>query len=64
MMGVKHEFGRDHPLKFQLHFERRVARRQPGSIADAKYMRIHCNGALAESHVEHDIGGLAARSGQ
>src|SRR5688572_11534870 len=59
-MGVALE-GLGHDLlELELDLERRLARRQPGAIADTKDMRVDRDGRLAKSDVEHDIGGLAA----
>jgi len=63
-MGVQHELGRDHLLQSEFDFERRVAGRHAGSIADPKHMGVHRHGVLAKGHVEHDIGGLAPGAGQ
>ena len=63
-MRVQHEFGRDDLLQPEFDFERRVAGRQPGAIADAEHVGVDRHGVLAERHVEHDIGGLAAGAGQ
>src|ERR1700727_3865952 len=54
VMGVQHEFRRDHALEPQFHFQRRLALRQPRAVTDAEYMRIHRHGTLTEGHVEND----------
>jgi hypothetical protein len=42
----------------------RLARRQPGPVAEAEDMRVDGDGRLAEGRVEHDIGRLAPDTGQ
>ena len=64
VMGVQHEFGRDHLLEPEFDLERSIAGREPGAVADAKHVGIDRHGVLAKGHVEHDIGGLAAGAGQ
>ena len=64
VMGVQHEFGRDHFLQPEFDLERRLARCEAGAVADAEHMGIDRHGGFAERHVEHDIGGLAAGAGQ
>src|SRR5579883_3000674 len=58
MMRVQHELGRNYFLKPEFDLERRLARRKPGTIGDAKYMGIDSDGAVAIGHIEHDVGGL------
>ena len=41
-----------------------LARRETGAVADAKDVRVDRERLLAERGVEHDVGGLAADSGQ
>ena len=43
---------------------RRLAGRQPEPVADAEDVRVDRHRRLAEGHVEHDIGGLAADARQ
>ena len=51
----------DQPL---LDLFRRLAGRQAEPVADPEDMRVDRHGRLAEGHVEHDIGGLAADARQ
>ena len=37
---------------------------QAGPIADAKDMRVYCEGFLAEGCVQHNVGSLAAYTGK
>src|SRR5487761_2485145 len=50
--------------QFQLDRQRRPAGRQTGAVADPEDVRVHRTGGLAEGHVEHHIGGLAAHARQ
>lgn len=63
MMRMQHELRRDHLFETELDLERRLAARKPGAVADAEDMGVDRHGVLAKGHVEHDIGGLAARAG-
>src|SRR5439155_1666210 len=40
--------------------ERILARRNAGAIGDAKDMRVHGDGCLAERDIQHDVGRFAA----
>ncbi len=42
----------------------RLALGEAGAVADAQDMRVHREGFLPEPAIEHDIGGLAAHTGQ
>src|SRR5476649_2109692 len=54
-----------HPLQqLQLHFERVLAGREAGAVADPEDMRVDGDGRLAERHVHHHVGGLAADAGE
>ena len=50
--------------QFQLDLERVLARRQAGAVADAEDVGVDGDGRLAEGHVHHHVGGLAADAGQ
>src|SRR5258706_16233852 len=60
VMGMQLEFGGNHALKAKLHLERRIARGKTGSIGNTEHVRIDRHGGFAISHVEHDVGSLAA----
>ena len=63
-MGVAQIFLRNDPDQPRLDLVGRLSRRQPEAVADPEDVRVHRHGRLAESHVEHHIGRLAADSGQ
>ena len=50
--------------QLQLHRQRVLARRQAGAVADAEDVRVDRHRRLAERHIEHHVGGLAAHAGQ
>ena len=59
------EVGRRNALEqLQLDLERVLARREAGAVRDAEDVRVDRHRGLAESDVEHDVGGLAADAGQ
>jgi hypothetical protein len=64
VMGVAHVFGRNDADETLLDLFRRLAGRQAETVADAEDMGVDRHGRLAERHVQHDIGGLAADAGQ
>lgn len=63
-MSVQHEFGWDHAFKFKFNIEHGLAGRETRAVADAEHMGVHRHRVFTESHVEHDIGCLAAGTGQ
>ena len=64
MMRVKLIGRRDDPLEPVLDGAHSLAGRQRNAVGDAEDMGIDGDRRLAESDVEHDIGGLAADAGQ
>ena len=50
--------------QLQLDLERVLAGRQAGAVADAEDVRVDGDGRLAEGHVHHHVGGLAADARQ
>lgn len=64
MMGMQAKAFRHDLLKPQFDRERRLARRERNAVRNAKEMGINRDRRLAESHVEHDIGGFSPNAGQ
>ncbi|MNV28114.1 hypothetical protein D3C71_1192940 [compost metagenome] len=64
VVRVEQELGRDHLDQQILHRTHILARRQTGAVGDAEDVRVHRHHRLAEGRVEHDIGSLAADTGQ
>ncbi len=62
-MRVKHVFRRNNPDEDGFHSLWRFAGRKADPIADAQNMCIHRHSRLAEGHVQHHIGRLAANPG-
>ena len=63
-MRVAPERRRDDLLKLRFDVERRLTRREAGTVADAEDMRVDRERFLSPGGVEDDIGGLAADAGQ
>ena len=64
VMGVELEFVGYEFKQFMLNFEHILAGRNGGAIGNAEYMRIHRDGGVSESSIQHHIGGLATHAGQ
>ena len=63
-MRIQSERLRDGLFQLELDLERVLARREPGSVADPKDVRVDRERLFVEGGVEDDIGGLAADAGQ
>ncbi len=63
-MGVRKIGWRHHPLQLEFNLEHIFAWCQASAVGDPENMGIDGNRRLAESRVEHDIGGLASYPGQ
>ncbi len=63
-MRVQPERGGGRLVQLQLDRQHRLALGQAGAVADAEDVRVDREGLVAESGVEHDIGGLAPDTGQ
>ena len=64
MVRVAHELGRRRLQQFLLDRQRRLPRRQPGTVADAEDVGVDGDGRRAEGDVAHHVGGLAPDAGQ
>src|SRR5690554_4565899 len=64
VVGVAQKLPGHMAHEFLFHFEDVLAGGDAGPVGDAKNMRIHRHGELAESGVEYHVGGLAAYAGQ
>lgn len=64
MVRVSSERLRDDPVELRFDFFHGLSRRKPGSIANAKDMRVDCERLLSKCGVEDHIGSLAADSRQ
>ncbi len=64
VMRMKHVFCRDNPDENGFHGLWRFSRRKTNPIANAQDMRVHRHCRLAESHIQHHIGRLAANTRQ
>ena len=63
-MGMAHIFVRDDLQQPLFDLLRGFAGGEPQPVADAEDMGVDRHRVLAESHVEHHVGGLAADAGQ
>lgn len=63
MVRMAPEFLRHNAHELVFNGAHGAARRKPGSIGDAKDVRIHCNGRLTEGDIQHHIGSLPADTG-
>ena len=63
-MGVHQVLGRDALEQLELDRQGRLAGRQARAVAQAKQMGVYRHGGLAESHIEHHIGGFSTHTGQ
>ncbi len=64
MVRVKPERLRRRLVEFQFHRQRRLAAREPGTVADAKDVRVDGERLVPEGGVHHHVGGLPPHARQ
>src|SRR5690606_26627308 len=64
VVGILAERLRNQPLEPLLDLQHILARRDARAIRDTENVRVYRHGGMAESGVQHDIGGLAPHAGQ